>query len=172
MIENGWKKLRRPWVLILTLILSGKFQKKKIFFLVIQPFCIFIFISDSDDEGKISNQKRRAKNNAMASMKAELKHLLSQPLIAQGISTRYITSGSRLIVDDLLAGNREFIYILLGLNFDWLKNNKKVNEAMLGLKKAEAGSDMIVAKEKKRKKQLEGSKEDVEEEWGGITADM
>ena len=109
----------------------------------------------------------------MASMKAELKHLLSQPLIAQGISTRYITSGSRLIVDDLLAGNREFIYILLDLNFDWLKNNKKVNEAMVGLKKAEAGSDMIVAKEKKKKKkQLEGSREDVEDEWGGITADM
>ena len=109
----------------------------------------------------------------MASMKAELKHLLSQPLIAQGISTRYITSGSRLIVDDLLAGNREFIYILLGLNSDRLKNNKKVNAAMVGLKKAEAGSDMIVAKEKKKKKkQLEGSKEDVEEEWGGITADM
>ena len=43
----------------------------------------------------------------MASMKAELKQLLSQPLIARGTSTRYITSGSRLIVDDLLAGNRE-----------------------------------------------------------------
>lgn len=67
----------------------------------------FDLISDSDDEGKISNQKRKAKNSAMASMKAELKHLLSQPLIARGISTRYITSGSRLIVDDLLAGNRE-----------------------------------------------------------------
>jgi ATP-dependent RNA helicase DDX24/MAK5 len=70
-------------------------------------FIHFDFISDSDDEGKISNQKRRAKNSAMASMKVELKHLLSQPLIARGISTRYITSGSRLVVDDLLAGNRE-----------------------------------------------------------------
>ena len=44
----------------------------------------------------------------MARMKAELKHLLSQPLIARGISTRYLTSGSRPIVDDLLAGNREY----------------------------------------------------------------
>ena len=44
---------------------------------------------------------------------------------------------------------------------------------MVGLKKTEAGSDMIVAKEKKKKKkQLEGSREDVEEEWGGISADM
>ena len=67
----------------------------------------YCFISNSDDEGKISSQKRRAKNSAMSSMKAELKYLLSQPLIARGISTRYITSGSRLIVDDLLAGNRE-----------------------------------------------------------------
>ena len=103
---------------ILTLILSGKFKKKKSLFWLFSTVLYFIFISDSDDEGKISNQKRRAKNNAMASMKAELKHLLSQPLIAQGISTRYITSGSRLIVDDLLAGNREFIYILLDLDFD------------------------------------------------------
>jgi len=111
------------------------------------------FISDSEDEGKLSNQKRLAKTNAMASMKAELKHLLSQPLIARGISTRYITSGSRLIVDDLLAGN--------------------LNEAMLGLKKAEAGSDtMIAAKKKKKQKQLVVSKEDFEEEWGGIAADM
>jgi len=111
------------------------------------------FISDSDDEGKLSNQKRRAKNNAMASMKAELKHLLSQPLIARGISTRYITSGSRLIVDDLLAGN--------------------LNEVMLGLKKAEAGSDtVIVAKKKKEQKQVVVSKEDFEEEWGGIAVDL
>ena len=135
---------------------------------------MFLYISDSDDEGKISNQKRRAKNNAMASMKAELKHLLSQPLIARGISTRYITSGSRLIVDDLLAGNREFF-----IYSAWLdslpclqKFQNKVNESMVGLKKAEAGSDMIVAKKKKKQKQLVVSKEDFEEEWGGITADM
>ena len=50
---------------------------------------------------------------------------------------------------------------------------QKVNEAMVGLKKAEAGTDMIVRKEKKKKqKQLVVSKEDTEEEWGGITADM
>ena len=94
-------------MLILILILSGKFQKRFISF----GYSI-VLLSDSDDDGKLSNQKRRAKNNSMASMKAELKHLLSQPLIAQGISTRYITSGSRPIVDDLLAGNREFIFCL------------------------------------------------------------
>ena len=68
-------------------------------------------ISDSDDEHKISTQKRKAKDRQMTSMKAELRELLSQPLIARGISTRYITSGSRPIVDDLLAGEREYFSV-------------------------------------------------------------
>jgi len=100
------------------------------------------FISDSD-ERKISNQKRKAKDSAMVRMKAELQNLLSQPLIARGISTRYITSGSRPIVDDLLAGN--------------------LNEAMVGLKNAEAGSEVIVAKKQKKPAVLKE-----EEEWYGI----
>ncbi|KAF8155797.1 P-loop containing nucleoside triphosphate hydrolase protein [Crassisporium funariophilum] len=109
------------------------------------------FVSDSDDEEKISNQKRKAKDRQMANMKAELKHLLSQPLIARGISTRYITSGSRPIVDDLLAG--------------------ELNETMLGLKKAEAGSDMVVSKKKKPKEEKSlPLKAEEEEEWAGITA--
>ena len=63
--------------------------------------------SESDDEEKLSNKKRNAKDQQMRGMKAELKRLLSQPLLAKGISARYITSGSRPIVDDLLAGERE-----------------------------------------------------------------
>jgi hypothetical protein len=43
----------------------------------------------------------------MAALKAELRDLLSEPLVAKGISTRYITSGSAPIVDDLLAGECE-----------------------------------------------------------------
>ena len=52
----------------------------------------------------------------MQNMKSELKHLLSRPLLAKGISARYITSGSRPIVDDLLAGEREC------LSFDPIPN--------------------------------------------------
>ena len=37
-------------------------------------------------------------------MRAELKALLAQPLLARGVSTRYVTSGSRPIVDDFIAG--------------------------------------------------------------------
>ena len=40
-------------------------------------------------------------------MKAELKHLLAQPLIAPGISPRYITSGTNPVVDGLIAGECE-----------------------------------------------------------------
>ncbi|KAJ7108563.1 ATP-dependent RNA helicase MAK5 [Mycena epipterygia] len=86
------------------------------------------FVSDSDEE-KPSNQKRKAKDLKNANLKAELKRLLAQPLVARGVSTRYITSGSRPIVDDLIAG--EF------------------NESMVGIKKTEAGNDLMVGKKKK-----------------------
>jgi ATP-dependent RNA helicase DDX24/MAK5 len=42
-------------------------------------------------------------------MKAELKDLLAQPLIARGISTRYITSGSTAVVDDIINDARAFL---------------------------------------------------------------
>jgi ATP-dependent RNA helicase DDX24/MAK5 len=45
-----------------------------------------------------------------AAMKAELGEMLERPLITRGVSTRYITSGSRPIVDDLLAGERESLF--------------------------------------------------------------
>ncbi|KAJ7512781.1 ATP-dependent RNA helicase [Mycena galericulata] len=104
------------------------------------------YMSDSDED-KPSNQKRKAKDLKNAHLKAELKRLLSQPLVARGVSTRYITSGSTPIVDDLIAG--EF------------------NETMVGIKKTEAGNDLVVGKKKK------GSikapvKEPEEEEWHGI----
>lgn len=64
--------------------------------------------SDSDEE-RPSKQKRKAKDAKNAALKAELKHLLSQPLIARGVSASYITSGSRSIVDDLISGDCKFV---------------------------------------------------------------
>ncbi|KAG6817114.1 hypothetical protein H0H87_012635 [Tephrocybe sp. NHM501043] len=100
------------------------------------------YLSDDDDE-KPSNQKRKAKDAKNAVLKAELKHLLSQPLIARGVSARYITSGSRPIVDDLIAGAS--------------------HEIMVGLKKEDAGSGLV---DQKKKKKLPVKEED--EEWSGI----
>ncbi|KAG6889410.1 hypothetical protein C0992_005332 [Termitomyces sp. T32_za158] len=99
------------------------------------------YLSEDDGE-KSSNHKRKAKDARNAALKAELKHLLSRPLIARGISAKYITSGSRPIVDDLIAGAN--------------------HENMLGLKKEDAGSSLIARKKMKKRLGRE------EEEWGGI----
>ncbi|TFK38098.1 P-loop containing nucleoside triphosphate hydrolase protein [Crucibulum laeve] len=108
------------------------------------------FDSDPEDENKLSNQKRKAKAAKTAGMKAELKRLISQPLIASGVSTRYITSSSRQIADDLLAGG--------------------FNITMVGVKTVEPGSDLVNAK-KKKKKQPVKKEEEEEEEWDGIASD-
>ena len=43
----------------------------------------------------------------MPELKAELKALLAEPLMARGVSARYPTSGSKVIVDDLLKNTGE-----------------------------------------------------------------
>lgn len=64
----------------------------------------------SGDERKGGPTKHQRKNASVktAALKAELKQLLAQPLVARGVSTRYITSGSRPIVDDVISGTCEF----------------------------------------------------------------
>jgi hypothetical protein len=52
-------------------------------------------------------------------MKAELKRLLAQPLIAPGISSRYITSGTNPVVDGLIAGECEDGPFLLPLSLNF-----------------------------------------------------
>ncbi|TFK73479.1 DEAD-domain-containing protein [Pluteus cervinus] len=98
------------------------------------------FYNESDEE-KPSNNRQRSTAAKNSALKLELKKLLAQPLIVKGVSPKYITSGSRPIVDDILAGN--------------------FHEAMVGLKKSDAGSDII-----KRKKK--GNFTKAEEEWQGL----
>ncbi|TFY67112.1 hypothetical protein EVJ58_g1849 [Rhodofomes roseus] len=76
-----------------------------------------------------SKAQRKTADAKVAGLKAELKGLLAQPLVARGVSTRYITSGAVSIADDMLA----------------------VHETMVGLKKVEAGSDLVAAKRRKTK---------------------
>jgi len=45
--------------------------------------------------------------------RAELKALLAQPLVARGISVRYLTSGSKPIVDDLINSSSELFLMAL-----------------------------------------------------------
>lgn len=75
----------------------------------VDPFSLFlrvyILFSQSDDQEPFPAFKRKGQNLQLAAMKAKLREMLSQPLIARGISTAFITSGSHRIVDDLLAGD-------------------------------------------------------------------
>lgn len=61
-------------------------------------------LHSSEEEAAPSKQKRKAADAKTANLKAELKQLLKQPLVAQGVSTRYITSGSVSVADEMIAG--------------------------------------------------------------------
>ncbi|KAJ3780339.1 ATP-dependent RNA helicase [Lentinula aff. detonsa] len=109
------------------------------------------FASDSDDHA--TKRQRKTDQAKTATMKAQLKHMLSQPLIARGISARYITSGSNHIVDELISGEH--------------------NEKMLGVGIDDAGSDLTQVKKKKKpavKPSKAITKNESEEEWTGIAA--
>lgn len=103
------------------------------------------FMSASEDESNPSRRQQKRTETKTASLKAELRELLSKPLLARGVSAKYITFGSRPIADDLVEGN--------------------VHETMLGLKRTDAGDDLVAAKTKKPKVK-KGKKEP--EEWSGV----
>jgi ATP-dependent RNA helicase DDX24/MAK5 len=57
-------------------------------------------VDDNNSKGKNDGQ--------IKALKRQLSDLLSQPLIARGISAKFITSGSRAIVNDLLRGESAY----------------------------------------------------------------
>jgi ATP-dependent RNA helicase DDX24/MAK5 len=65
---------------------------------------------ESDDEVARSRKapKQRLRDNAPR-LRHELDELLRQPLMARGVSAKYPTSGSRVVIDDLLADKSESI---------------------------------------------------------------
>ena len=80
-------------------------------------WCVFLFpfhdpYNDSYVDPHLlafpSKHKKKTANEKTAALKAELKEFLAQPLVARGVSTRYITSGSRSIVEDVMAGQCMF----------------------------------------------------------------
>lgn len=129
------------------------------------------------------SQRLKAKTAKLNAMKAELKRLLAQPLVARGVSTKYITSGSRPIVDDIVRGECEFARSFsLPLSFCHLPSFLCVthkssccgdadHEGMVGVKKAEAGDDLMAVKkgkgkDKKKEKAKKGKGVKKEEDHG------
>ncbi|KAG9028583.1 ATP-dependent RNA helicase [Tulasnella sp. JGI-2019a] len=84
------------------------------------------FMGESaDEEGMPSSgsKKHVKEKNQIASLKSELSYLLRQPLVARGISMKYITSGSRSVVDEIVAGTN--------------------HSAMIGVENTGAGRDSV-----------------------------
>lgn len=58
-----------------------------------------------EQESAPTKAQRKAADTKVSVLKAQLKNMLAQPLVAKGVSTSYITSGAVSIADDMLAGN-------------------------------------------------------------------
>jgi len=70
-----------------------------------------LLLNSSDDSDTANRSFQNHKSQAqVAKLKAELKDALAQPLVARGISMKYITSGSKGlgIIDGLIAGESKF----------------------------------------------------------------
>ena len=85
-----------------------------------QTLLIIVFTEFSDDDEQKAVPSKRQRKSASAKtavLKEELRELLLQPLITRGVSTRYITSGSKSIADDMLSGQCEYLISILSVIF-------------------------------------------------------
>jgi len=106
----------------------------------------------SDDDRAGGNKRLIKVHEAkLGELKAELRELLKQPLVARGVSTRYVTSGNNPIAHDMLAG--------------------EYHEGMIGVRKTEAGADIAPRKGRTVTKEntKHGADFDEFEEWTGIS---
>ncbi|CAG7847725.1 ATP-dependent RNA helicase MAK5 [Serendipita indica DSM 11827] len=87
-------------------------------------------LSDEVEEEKFDTNK----DARLKALKAQLHTLVSQPLVARGISTKYITSGTRSVADELINGQS--------------------HKAMLGLKVVAAQDDVLAQKAATKGKRL------------------
>ncbi|KZS98247.1 DEAD-domain-containing protein [Sistotremastrum niveocremeum HHB9708] len=78
------------------------------------------------------------KDYRLMALKAELRELLTRPLLARGVSAKYITSGSKSIADSLLLGNH--------------------HETMLGLDKPRANEEVAPGSARRTKRRQSKSK--------------
>jgi ATP-dependent RNA helicase DDX24/MAK5 len=111
------------------------------------------FLIVDDDPCSDSYEKTNGvKDNSVQvkAMKKELRELLSEPILASGVSRKFITSGSRPIVEDLIRGQSMLssiiLMLLILLIFIMIDH-----DTFLGLKVI-AAQDDIAAKRKVKSK--------------------
>jgi len=95
-------------------------------------------LSPSEDDERVGKRKLKQKNQGgsakLKALKANLAELLHQPVLARGISAKFITSGSRPIVDDLLRGD--------------------THDTLLGVKVTHAKADVLDANRRSKGKRV------------------
>ena len=68
--------------------------------------------SDEEKDSHVNRVKKHQEGKVQG-LKQELKRMLATPIMSRGVSAKFITSGSRPIINDLLAGQSEFRSFLL-----------------------------------------------------------
>ncbi|KAF6744164.1 ATP-dependent RNA helicase [Ephemerocybe angulata] len=95
------------------------------------------YASNDDDEDNHTSKVKKMRDGKIKGLKAQLKQMLATPIMGRGVSAKFITSGSRPIVNDLIAG--------------------QLNDEMIGVKRTEAGSEMLKHKKRKRKSEVKAA---------------
>jgi len=81
--------------------------------------------------------------------RAELKALLAQPLVARGISVRYLTSGSKSIADDLINSSSELFFDGFAEHRVGLTSELSDHQNMLGVSTGTARDDVVKTRTKR-----------------------
>jgi ATP-dependent RNA helicase DDX24/MAK5 len=112
-------------------------------------------LSPSEDDERVGKRKLKQKNLGgsakLKALKANLAELLHQPVLARGISAKFITSGSRPIVDDLLRGDSMSYWHGFGTN---TKNPILAHDTLLGVKVTHAKADVLDANRRSKGKRV------------------
>lgn len=92
-------------------------QKEREHLLMVIPCRLSDLEHDPDEPTSRKGPKRKQGGGGpsanVANLKAELRERLAEPLMARGVSARYPTSGSKVIIDDLLAEKGKWIHPML-----------------------------------------------------------
>ncbi|WVF66002.1 hypothetical protein IAT40_000740 [Kwoniella sp. CBS 6097] len=110
-------------------------------------------LSDAEDDPdlpfhKPNRGKKANKKTDVSGLKAELRELMREKLMARGVSAKYPTSGSKIIVDDLLRETGHATLLGAGTKKAYDEVTADKSKRKLGSKRAGMGSNIKAKKAK------------------------